>query len=147
MKKVLLIAVFALGFVGFTNAQELGVRFGDVTGGNVAVDALFTTSQFSMVHADVSFGGGGVGVDALWDFVYRPLGDIPMNWYMGVGPTVFLGNNDFALAGSFELGLAYSIPDVPISISADWRPALVLIETTGFYAERLGLNIRYQFGK
>ena len=127
-----------------SSAQELGVRFGEIIGGNVAVDALFTTSDFSMVHADVSFGGGGVGVEALWDFVYRPLGNIPMNWYMGAGPSAYLGN-DFLLGASGELGLSYKIPDVPISISADWRPTFILVDTSTFAGDRFGLNLRYVF--
>jgi hypothetical protein len=145
MKK--LIVVFGLTLMGaqFVNGQELGIRFGDVTGGQVAVDALFSTTDFSMVHADVSFGNGGVGVDALWDFIYRPLGDVPMNWYLGVGPSVFLGNNDVTLAGSGEVGLSYTIPGAPVSVSVDWRPAFVLIETTGFYSDRFGINLRYVF--
>ena len=144
MKK-LAILFLALGMSQVVYSQELGIRFGDVTGGQVAVDALFTTSEFSMVHADVSFGNSGVGVDALWDFIYRPLGDIPMNWYLGAGPTVFLGNNTFTLAGSGEIGLSYTIPNAPITVSADWRPTLVLIDTTGFFADRFGLNLRYVF--
>lgn len=145
MKRILLISLLVLGSVFASKAQELGVRFGDVTGGNVAIDALFSTSEFSMIHADVSFGNGGVGIDALWDFIYRPLGDIPMNWYAGVGPVVFLGNNTFTLAGAAEIGLAYNIPSAPVSVSVDWRPTLVILETTGFVSERFGLNLRYRF--
>lgn len=144
MKKFILFSFLIVGVATLSQAQELGIRFGDVTGGDVAVDALFTTSQFSMIHADVSFGNNGVGVDALWDFIYRPLGDIPMNWYMGVGPTVFLGNV-VELSASGEVGLAYNFADVPISLSADWRPAFVLIETTSFQAGRFGINLRYVF--
>ncbi|MEO9477950.1 MAG: outer membrane insertion C- signal [Cyclobacteriaceae bacterium] len=144
MKKIILLFALFVGISSLAQAQELGVRFGDVTGGNVAIDALFSTSKFSMLHTDVSFGNNGIGVDALWDFIYKPLGDIPMNWYAGVGPTVFLGNT-VLLAGSAELGLSYKIDDVPISISADWRPTLVLIETTDLYFGSFGVNVRYVF--
>ena len=27
--------------------------------------------------------GSGVGIDVLWDFLYRPLGDEAFNWYVG----------------------------------------------------------------
>lgn len=67
----------------FCNAQELGVRFGDVSGGSVAVDGVFSTSKFSRIHADVSF-GNGAGIDILWDFLYRPLPGEAFNWYVGV---------------------------------------------------------------
>lgn len=144
MKKIFLTFFLIGGICMASKAQEIGVRFGDVTGGNVAIDALFSTSKFSMLHTDVSFGGGGVGVDVLWDFIYKPLGDIPLNWYAGVGPTVFLGD-EVLIAGSAELGVSYKIDDVPISISADWRPTLILIETTDIYFGAFGVNVRYVF--
>lgn len=144
MRKIFFTFILIGGISLLSQAQELGVRFGDVTGGNVAIDALFSTSKFSMLHTDVSFGNGGVGVDVLWDFLYKPLGNIPMNWYAGVGPTVFLGNT-VLLAGSAELGLSYKIESAPISVSADWRPTLVLIETTGLYFGSFGVNVRYVF--
>ena len=145
MKKFALLIYCFVCFQSLS-AQELGIRFGDVTGGQVAVDALFSTTDFSMLHADVSFGGGGLGVDVLWDFIYRPLGDMPFGWYAGVGPTVFLGNTT-SIAAAAELGIHYSFPDVPISISSDWRPTLVVVSTTAFQTNRFGLNVRYRFGK
>ena len=65
MKKLLLIFTLAVSMIVVSNAQELGVRFGNVSGGNVAVDGIFSTGQFSRIHADVSF-GSGVGIDVLW---------------------------------------------------------------------------------
>ena len=75
MKKLFVVVAF-LSFGYFANAQEVGIRFGDVTGNNdVAVDAVFSTGQFSRIHADVSF-GDGVGVEALWDALCKVKG-----WY------------------------------------------------------------------
>ena len=58
--------MFFIGVSHFASAQEIGVRFGDVTGNDVAVDAVFSAGKFSRIHADVSFGNGGVGVEALY---------------------------------------------------------------------------------
>lgn len=144
MKKVILVLAFAFGFIGFTNAQELGVRFGDVTGGNVALDALFSTSKNTVIHADASFGNGGLGVDVLWDFLYQPLGDLPLKWYAGVGPSMFIGDNA-SIAGMAELGLSHKIKEIPLTVSGDWRPTLILVETTDIYFGYFGLNVRYVF--
>ena len=60
-----------------TKAQEIGVRFGGINGyGGAAVDAVFSGGQFNRIHADLGFYKGGMGIDALWDFIYRPLGSI-----------------------------------------------------------------------
>jgi hypothetical protein len=90
MKKALLIVAFTVAGLLTANAQEIGVRFGSFTGnGGVALDGIFSTGEFSRIHGDISF-GRGIGVDLLWDFIYRPLGDEAFNWYLGAGPFLYL---------------------------------------------------------
>ncbi|MFN9326917.1 MAG: hypothetical protein ACK6A5_16185 [Flavobacteriales bacterium] len=144
MKKLLLlIALVALGRM--STAKELGIRFGDVLGNSVAVDGLFQVGEFSRVHADLSF-GDGVGIEALYDFLYRPLGADGFHWYVGAGPSMLI-DDPFYLGFSGELGLDYHFDQVPISLSLDWRPTFWIIEKTSFRAEGFGLNVRYCFGR
>ena len=145
MKRILLVATLTIITLGIANAQELGLRFGQVSGGNIAVDGIFSTGQFSRIHADVSFGSGGVGIDALWDFLYRPLGDEAFNWYVGAGPYTFIGNT-FDLGITGEIGLEYRFKGAPLVLGADWRPYFELIDETQFHAGGFGLNIRWVFG-
>ena len=124
------------------SAQELGIRFGQVSGeNNVAVDGIFQAGP-GRIHANVSF-GDGVGLDALWDFIYKPLGEESFNWYVGVGPSVYFGD-DFFLGASGEIGLEYSF-DAPITIGLDYRPTFWIVEDTSFEWGGFGLNIRYRF--
>ena len=130
MKKILLL-VFLLQFtVVLCHAQEIGVRFGDISGGNVAVDAVFGTAKFSRIHADASF-GDGFAVDMLWDFFYRPFGEEAFNWYIGAGPYAFFGS-PFQLGLVGEIGLEYHFKGIPIAIGGDWRPFFRLIDKTDF---------------
>lgn len=145
MKKVLLVLAIAFASVTFSNAQELGVRFGDISGGNVAIDGIFSTGQFSRVHADLSI-GDGVGIDLLWDFIYRPLGDEAFNWYVGVGPYMQI-DDPFWLGVAGEIGLEYRFNSVPIALGLDYRPSISIIEETDFHAGGFGFNIRYRFGE
>ncbi|HMC97015.1 MAG TPA: hypothetical protein VKG92_05145 [Flavobacteriales bacterium] len=73
--------VLATGLLFFlvhaASAQELGVRFGDVVGNSVALDA-----RVNNLHADISF-GDGLGVEVLWDLLYKPLGNTDLHWYLG----------------------------------------------------------------
>src|SRR6478609_8804923 len=144
MKKLIGILAF-VAVCSAAQAQELGIRVGDALGNNVAVDALFGTGKFSRIHADVSF-GSGVGVEALWDFLYRPLGGEAFYWYAGVGASMLI-DDPFLLGASGELGLSYTFKTVPISLSADWRPTFYIIEDTDFHAGGFGFNVRYVFGK
>ncbi len=149
--------VFAFIIVGYvsTTAQEIGVRFGDVSAGNVAIDGIFSTGEFNRLHADLSF-GDGVAADLLWDFFYRPLPDEAFNWYMGVGPYLsILGENttdeygdldsetNFNLGAAFEIGLEYHFKKIPLAIGLDYRPALEILDTTTLHWGGFGLNVRY----
>ena len=142
MKKYFLVIIVVAGF-STANAQELGIRFGNVTGGNVAIDGIFSMGEFSRIHADVSF-GNGVGIDVLWDFLYRPLPGEAFNWYVGAGPYTFIGSN-FELGVVGEIGLEYHFNEVPLAIGADWRPYFRIIDNTDFGAESVGLNVRWVF--
>lgn len=143
MKKLLIIVIVITSFAT-ANAQEVGLRFGYVSGGNVAIDGIFSTGDFSRIHGDLSFGNNGVGVDLLWDFLYRPLSGEAFNWYVGAGPYVFIGDN-FHLGAVGEIGLEYHFNGVPIAIGADWRPRFQLIDETNFGADGFGLNVRWVF--
>ena len=144
-RKSLIVAVLFI-FAGLSvYSQELGVRFGNISGGHVAVDGVFSVSKFSRVHADVSF-GNGVGVDALWDFLYKPLKGEAFNWYLGAGPYVWI-DDPFWLGAAGEAGIEYHFNGAPVAIGIDWRPYLSIIETTDFHFDSFGLNVRYVFGK
>ena len=142
MKKLFYVILISAGFFQLSQAQEVGIRFGDAIGGNVAVDAVFGLGEFSRIHADASFGDGGVGVEALWDFFDRPIAS-GFDWYIGAGPFAFLGD-PFLLGISGEIGIEYHF-DFPLAIGADWRPTFTIIENTDFHAGGFGLNIRYVF--
>ena len=127
-------------FTGSAMSQEIGVRFGDIVGNNVAVDFVWGTKSTRM-HADVSF-GDGVGVELLFDFINKPLGGEAFYWYLGIGPFAWLGD-PFKLGAVVEIGLEYRFKGVPIVIGADWRPSFEIIENTNFHADSFGLNIRW----
>ncbi len=146
MKKLLLISIFALIAVYYAGAQEIGVRFGGTNGaGGVALDGVFGAGP-GRIHADLGIYNGGVGVDVLWDFIYKPLGGEAFNWYLGAGPNTYIGE-DFWLGVCGEIGLEYRFNSVPISLGVDWRPTLWVIEETKFGADSFGLCARFRFGK
>lgn len=138
--------VFALAIFACleSQAQEIGLRFGNVNGNNVALDGVFALGEFSRVHGDLSFGGGGVGIDLLWNPIYRPIPDIEeVNYYLGFGPSLFLGDPfRFGVAG--EIGAEYVFEDLPIVVGLDWRPYFILVETTKVDFGGFGLNVRWR---
>ena len=146
MKKLCLIGIFTLIAYCFAGAQEIGIRFGGTNGGGgAAIDGVFGT-KIGRVHADLGFYHGGMGIDALWNFLYKPLSTEAFNWYLGVGPTLTIGDS-FWLGVAGEAGLEYKFNSVPISMGLDWRPTFWIVEETRFGADSFGFNIRYRFGE
>jgi hypothetical protein len=145
MKKIKILAIITMLTLGsFTalQAQEVGIRFGDFYGNNVAIDGVFALGEFSRIHADVSFGGNGLGIDALWNPIYDDIPDTDLQWYAGFGPALYLGDN-FRFGAAGEVGAEYAFSDVPITIGLDFRPYLFLVEETEFRAG-FGLNVRWR---
>ena len=142
MKKLVFIVLFMLTLG--VSAQEIGIRFGEVARNNVAVDGIIPT-QGSRIHANISFGDDGVGLDALWDFVYASLGEEALMWYAGFGPSASIGGDDFYLGASGEIGLEYRFGSIPIVIGADYRPTFWIVEETDWEWGGFGLNIRWDF--
>ena len=142
MKKILLVFGFCLiAMTGYS--QEIGARFGDALGNNIALDAVFGTGP-SRIHADLTF-GNGVGIELLWDILYNQLGSSPLNWYVGVGGSALI-NDPFVFGIAGEIGLEWVIEGAPITLGADWRPVFVLTQDSRFDSGGFGFNVRYRFG-
>ena len=146
LKHIIALAVFGLLFTQVGYSQEVGVRFGNALGNksSVAIDGVFALGKYSRIHADVSF-GNGVALEALWDFLYRPIPDSPINWYVGAGPSMYI-SSPFALGVAGEVGAEYHFKEIPMSVGLDFRQTLVIIEKTDFVGN-LGLNIRNVFNQ
>jgi hypothetical protein len=145
MKTIKLFAlVMGIAFLTILNsqAQEIGLRFGQLNGNPVAVDGIFSTGEFSRIHANVSFGGNGLGIDALWNPIYDDIPDTDFKWYAGFGPSIYL-SEDFRLGGAGEIGAEYAFSEVPITVGLDFRPYFFLVQQTEFRAG-FGLNIRWR---
>jgi len=83
MKKILLTIFIVAGFFQLSQAQEVGIRFGDAFGGHYAMmvcSDLVSSAEFML---NVSFGNDGVGVEALWNFYTQPLGS-GFDWYIAL---------------------------------------------------------------
>lgn len=123
------------------NAQEIGVRFGEMAGNNVGIDAALRFNN-SRLHTSVSF-GEGVGLDVIYDFVYSPMTKTPkFYYYMGIGLTT-LFYSDFELGAVGEIGFEYRFKDTPLVLGLDYRPSVIIIEKTAFHWNGFGFNIRY----
>ena len=123
--------------------QEIGVRFGDMYGNNIALDATLPVNN-KRIHATISF-GSNIGVDAIYDFAVEPIFRSPdLRYYAGVGLTT-LFSSEFKLGVMGELGIEYGFPRNPITIGIDYRPSITVLEKMDFVYGNFGFNLRYRF--
>ena len=139
--KLTILSLFTLIY-STINAQEIGIRIGEITGSNFAIDGVFDLQQ-GRIHSNLSI-NDGVGIDVLYDFIHEDIGNENISWYLGVGISSFI-NEEFNLGASGEIGLEYNLDDIPIVIGIDYRPTFWIIEETTFKWNNIGLNVRYIF--
>ena len=141
MQKLVLVCLIFFGY--HVSAQEIGIRFGDMYGNNIALDATIPIKN-KRIHTTVSF-GSNIGVDAIYDFAVESIFRSPdLHYYAGVGLTTLFAS-EFKLGVMGELGIEYSFPRTPVSLSLDYRPAIIIIEEMDFIYGNFGLNVRYRF--
>src|SRR5688572_6669234 len=143
MKKLIVLASFVLCSLS-SYSQEVGVRWGDVLGNDIALDMMLRSGGGNRLHADLSF-GNDFGLELLWDIIYRPLGNSNLYFYIGLGPSM-LFSDDFLFGLSAEAGLEYRFAKLPIAVGADWRPTYFFGENADFETGGFGVNARFVFG-
>lgn len=124
-------------------AQEVGLRFGDMDGNNIGIDAVIPIES-RRIHTTVSF-GDNVGLDVLYDFVVAPVfKNSGFNYYAGIGLTSLFAS-EFKLGVMGELGFEYRFRSVPLVAGLDYRPAVIVVEKMDFVYANFGFNFRYSF--
>ncbi len=142
MKKITFLLLFLTCYVGLS-AQEVGLRFGDMDGNNIAIDAVIPIEQ-RRIHTTVSF-GDNVGLDVLYDFVVAPVfKNSGFNYYAGIGLTSLFAS-EFKLGVMGELGFEYRFRSVPLVAGLDYRPAVIVVDKMDFVYANFGFNFRYRF--
>jgi hypothetical protein len=162
MKKLLLLSLIA-GLISLSatkvNAQSgykhaIGGRFGEANGvtyktflkKNAALDLILNFQT----RKDYSY----FRLTGLYE-IHQPIANAGgLNFYYGAGGTLgsvkhrkFEDDNDLLVSIDGVLGLDYKFDDVPINVSFDWKPALVIAPSyaDGFDARGLGLSVRFTF--
>ena len=124
-------------------AQEIGVRFGDMDGNNIAIDAVIHVKT-SRIHTSMSF-GDNVGLDLIYDFAVNPVfGNSGFYYYAGIGLTSLFAS-EFKLGVMGELGFEYQFRSIPIAAGLDYRPAVIVVDSMDFVYANFGFNFRYRF--
>ena len=152
MKKLFIIPIVLIASIAFytdSKAQsswELGVRFGD----RGSAEATIPLGMKPRLQPAVYFWGSNnaindFGIAGYFDWMFK-LSDGPsgLKFFPGVGPEFFFDNQfNMSFAGNFGIEYAF---DFPLTLAFDWRPAIFLTNSHGFYAGNWGISARFRFG-
>lgn len=161
MKKLIFTAVLFLGFIVFTQAQEiasnaLGIRTGDNDGFGVEISYQKSLGDINRLELDLGFRDNKNydvwKLTGIYQWVWNIDGNF--NWYAGVGAGIGNWSNKTAvnvddglfLNADGNVGIEYNF-DIPLLISLDFRPEFGIIGDFGDNDLDLdiALGLRYQF--
>lgn len=162
MKKLFLSIVLAVAVFGVAQAQNSGRAIGARFGWGAELSYQHPLSKMNRLEFDLGLDRFGSTARSLYvSGIYQWVNPIQdgFNWYIGFGPQLGMvstkdvtvagvtvkGETNFALAVAGQIGVEYNIPNVPIQLSLDWRPAYLIVPDTDFSGETVGLGIRYRF--
>ncbi|NOJ75209.1 hypothetical protein [Empedobacter stercoris] len=154
MKKVLLVAVMALG-ISQVNAQNYKNALGvvvDLGDGETLVGPQFKHSfdGKNAGNVQVMFGDHVTVLGADYTYNQPFSGTNGLGWYVGVGPQLsFVDGGKFEDKTYFAIrpqaGLEYKIPSAPLAFHFDWKPWWNLTNESDFEAGRFSLGFKYTF--
>lgn len=148
-----------VSFAQLSSKNAIGARFGSATGINYryslsdqrAVEGILTVQSNSVFSRFRLIG--------LYEY-HKPLGQ-NFSWYYGFGASVgsykmkafvdasghhYDPKSEFAMSIEGIVGVEYSIPSSPISVSFDAKPYLDFIQESSIkFVDPFGLSIRYKF--
>ncbi len=163
MKMKIVCIVLFCSVVGMAQAQDykaaIGGRFGFYNGLTLkgfisskgAIEGLLTTRWH------------GFSITGLYEH-HMPIKEVKgLAWYVGGGAHIgyFDGHyyNDYFYPGKIDdkdytvvgadliLGAEYKIPEIPLNVGLDWKPAFNFINDDHFWFDGIALSIRYIFKK
>lgn len=154
MKKFLFILgilcfVFCGSYAQSNYNQALGLKF---PGGFAVTYKKFITDNHN-IEAQAMFWRKGFRAVGLYEFNF----DIPdaegLRWFVGPGAHIgfwkstykddYNSSADFGVDGI--IGLDYKFKDIPLNVSLDWEPSIVLVGSSGFTPSYGGIGVRYTF--
>ncbi|WP_026474077.1 hypothetical protein [Alkaliflexus imshenetskii] len=158
MKKLGLIALvfLLLAPIASVAAQDraIGLRFG---GGNFVGAEISYQTPFGRDRLELDLGIKSTNHWSYWNLtgIYQWVMPIEagFNWYLGLGPS--LGNSSYSgpyerkdgvyLALALNAGIEYNFAEIPLQLSIDTRPELVLVDVDSRGWFGLALGVRYKF--
>ncbi len=131
--------------IGFRGGFQQGLTIKHFIGSDAAIEGIIATRW------------KGYNITGLYEIHANAFDTPGLNWYYGFGGHIggYNGYNNhpyfhedrfYTILGvDAILGIEYNISEIPINLSADWKPAFNIIGYTGFWGDQGAISVRYYF--
>ena len=156
MKKAFIVASICCLFITVGNAQDYSTGIGIRGGWSNGLTIKHFLGEKAAVEGILASRWQGFSITGLYEIHAQAFDVDRLNWYYGVGGHVGFwkgnnvawatDNNSYTVIGvDGIIGIEYNIPDIPINISADWKPAFNLVGYSGFWGDGGAVSVRFIF--
>jgi len=156
MKKILMTiaVVFCLVSIGKAQSYTTGVGLRGGLSGGVTIKHFVSSN--TAIEGIVSTRWKGLNLTGLYEIHAQAFDVRGLNWYYGFGGHIGFWNGKYASWANDDksysvvgldgiLGLEYKIAEIPISLSADWKPMLNIFGHSGFWTDGGAISVKYVF--
>jgi hypothetical protein len=139
---LILMTALSANLAGQPYDHSLGVRAGYSSG--ITYKGFFR-HQMAAIEADVLYNRQGFNLTALYEHHLEPIRNKRLMVYLGGG--AFGGNWDaeLSLGVAAVAGLEYTLRDLPLNFSLDWKPMMNAFRVFEIDLLDFGISIRYRF--
>ena len=153
----------AQSYNSYSNALGIRVETGNMINTYTGLSVKHFFRKHSAAEAQILFGKYATLIGVEYQYHGSLLKQIGLKWYSGIGPAltmskVYIYDSNGNYYGSdsqnntsvrASVGLDFTVPDIPLNLSLDWRPAFGISSAYGssFSAVRFGMAFRYAFHK
>jgi len=156
MKNLIFVFLIVLLFGLESKAQDYNTGIGLRGGWGTGLTVKHFLGDKAAVEGILDSRWRGFSLTGLYE-IHNTAFDIDrLNWYYGFGGHIGFwngknvgwadDNNNYTVIGiDGILGIEYNFDFIPINLSIDWKPALNLAGSSGFWGDGGAISIRYIF--
>lgn len=144
--KNLIILILVWGSTLCISAQpyehSVGIRAGYSSG--ISYKGFFRY-KMAAIEASMLYNRHGFNLNALYEYHLEPFRNKRLLVYLGGGAFGGGWENELSLGIAGIAGIEYTVRDLPLNFSLDWKPMLNLYRSFEYDLLDIGISVRYRF--
>lgn len=155
MKKLLFLGLFSFVCLSGLQAQDYTTGIGIRSGWGSGLSLKHFVGEKTALEGILNSQYKGFSLTGLFEIHHPALNLNHFYWYYGAGAHIgfwngkydsrFESGNNTVIGIDGILGVEYNFDFIPINIGIDWKPALNLVNASGFWGDGGAVSLRYVF--